>query len=77
MHSLPAVAGGWPKQKHQAPNSKIQTMFKTAMTKAPNAQGRRRLGHLRIGAWCLFGIWCLELGAFAQTGGHFAEGTKE
>jgi hypothetical protein len=57
-------------------------MFKTANSKAPNAQelSHNCFGHLRIGArrggqalelvwnlvlgaWCLFEIWCLELGA--------------
>jgi hypothetical protein len=47
--------------KHQAPNSKQAPMTKIPMTETRSK--RFCLEHWDIGAWNLFGIWDLVLGA--------------
>jgi hypothetical protein len=52
--------------KFQAPSTKsqINPKFQIPMTKTKAFQASYlRFGHLVIGIWSLFEIWCLELGA--------------
>src|SRR5213075_561176 len=56
--------------KHQAPtpSSREVSSLKTPNPKQWPAQTARRLV-FELGTWCLFGVWNLELGAWARAPG--------
>jgi hypothetical protein len=50
-------------KKHQTPNTKHQRSIKLQSSKGAIGDEAVRLGFC---AWCLFGIWSLELGVYPR-----------